>query len=327
MSAGLFAMAVGGAMGAVHSTASAQSPGPTTDIAMFRDAAETLFAVADLRRAADATAPWVPTRAFVKDADEAHRFAFEGPAPVIGMSLDDLIDCARSGRPNAEELVTFAGVHRGFLHLMAKPGITGIADLKGRRIAVDTDTGYASALFEILHRHGLERGRDYEVVYAGATNLRYEKLLRGEFDATLLGAPFARLAMRQGYPSLGTVIGALGGYQAVVLVAHRSWLRANADTARRIAACLTQTLAWTSAPENRAALEAYMGKIFADQDAATVRDLSEDMFGPPSEFLRDARMAPKDVQVVIDLFNASRKASVTLADVADITDTGYLPAR
>lgn len=110
---------------------------------------------------------------------------------------------------------------------MARPEIKSVADLKGKRIAVDTDTGYASALFEILRRNGLERGRDFEVVYAGATNLRYDKLLRSEFDATLLGAPFTRLAMRQGYNSLGTVIDALGGYQAVVLAARRPWLVEN----------------------------------------------------------------------------------------------------
>lgn len=179
---------------------------PPAEVALFRDATEALFSLADRRRASDPSAPWVPRRRFVVDADEAHRIAFEGPSPIVGMSLDDLLECSRSGHPNAGELAAFLGVHRGFLHLMASPGIGSIAALRGRRVAVDTDTGYASALFEMLRRTGLERRRDFEVVYAGATNLRYEKLLRGEFDATLLGAPFIRLAMRQGYPSLGTVI-------------------------------------------------------------------------------------------------------------------------
>jgi ABC-type amino acid transport substrate-binding protein len=324
MSAIMLAMAAGGTLNA---TASAQGTGAATDIAMFNDATETLFAVAEQRRANDPTAPWVPRRSFVKDADEAHRFAFAGLPPVVGMSLDDLIDCARSGERNAGELVTLAGVHRGFLQLMAAPGITDIADLKGRRIAVDTDTGYASALFEMLHLKGMERGRDYDVVYAGATNLRYERLLRREFDATLLGAPFTRLAARQGYPSLGTVIGALGGYQAVVLVAHRAWLAANADTARRIATCLTETLAWTGAPENRSSLEGFMSRIFPVLDAASIRDVTEDMFGPGSEFLRTGKMAPGDMRVVIDLFNASRRTAVTQADVVALTDLSYLPAR
>ena len=116
-------------------------------------------------------------------------------------------------------------------------------------------------LFEILRRNGLERDRDFEVVYAGATNLRYEKLLRGEFDATLLGAPFTRLAMRQGYNSLGTVIDALGGYQAVVFVADRPWLAENKEMARAVASCLSETFKWASLPENREKVEAYVGEI------------------------------------------------------------------
>ncbi|MEP9375572.1 ABC transporter substrate-binding protein [Aquabacter sp. CN5-332] len=292
--------------------------GETATIALFRDATEILFAVADRRRGTDPTVPLVPRRHFVKDADEAHRIALEGPNPIVGMSLDDLLDCAGSGHANAGQLAAFAGVHRGFLTLMAAPGIARAADLKGRRVAVDTDTGYASALFEMLRQEGLERGRDYEVVYAGATNLRFEKLVRGEFDATLLGAPFTRLALLQGYAALGTVIGALGGYQAIVLAARRPWLRENGETAHKVASCLTQTLAWATAPANRVALEGFLGEIFPDLDSAAVRAVAEDMFGAGSEFLADGRMRGEDMKVVIDLFNASRGASLTLQAVAGL---------
>ncbi len=285
-------------------------------MALFRDATEVLFAVAERRRALDPKAPWIPRRYFVKDADEAHRIAFEGPNPIVGMSLDDLIECSRSSHPNAGQLVAFAGVHRGFLHLMAAPAIKSIADLKGKRIAVDTDTGYASALFEILRRKGLERGRDFEVVYAGATNLRYEKLLRGEFDATLLGAPFTRLAMRQDYRSLGTVIDALGGYQAIVLVARRPWLAENEERACAVAACLSETFKWASLPENRERVEAYMGEILGGLDAPAAREVVQDLFGSKSEFLSDGRMRDTDAQVVINLFNASRGTALTEETVA-----------
>ena len=294
----------------------------TPEVAMFRDATEVLFAVAERRRAVDPGAPGVPRRHFVKDADEAHRIAFEGPNPIVAMSLDDLIECSRSSHSNAGELVAFAGVHRGFLHLMARPEIKSVADLKGKRIAVDTDTGYASALFEILRRNGLERGRDFEVVYAGATNLRYDKLLRNEFDATLLGAPFTRLAMRQGYNSLGTVIDALGGYQAVVLAARRPWLVENEETASAVASCLSETFKWASLPENREIVEGYVAEILGGLDGSTVKQVTQDLFGPASEFLPDGRMRNGDTLVVINLFNASRGASITQDTVSKLTDVG-----
>lgn len=297
---------------------------PVPEVALFRDATEALFSLADLRRASDPSAPWVPRRRFVMDADEAHRIAFEGPSPIVGMSLDDLLECSRSGHPNAGELAAFLGVHRGFLHLMASPGIGSIAALRGRRVAVDTDTGYASALFEMLRRTGLERRRDYEVVYAGATNLRYEKLLRGEFDATLLGAPFNRLAMRQGYPSLGTVIDTLGGYQAVVLVARRPWLATNGPLARAVVACLRETLDWTTRPEHRERAEAYVSEILGGLESAAANEVTQDLFGPASEFLRDGRMRESDTRVVIDLFNASRRASTTQETIGRLTDVSFL---
>ncbi|TCT01080.1 ABC transporter substrate-binding protein [Aquabacter spiritensis] len=297
---------------------------PPADIALFRDATETLFAIADLRRADNPAAPAVPRRTFVRDADEAHRLALEGPAPLVGMSLDDLLDCARSQHPAAGELVAVAGVHRGFLDLMAAGGIARIADLKGRRIAVDTDTGYASALFEMLRREGLTRGRDYEVVYAGATNLRYEKLRAGAFDATLLGAPFTRLAKRAGFVSLGSVIGALGGYQAIVLVARRSWLTANGAAAQATVACLLRTLAFARDPAQAPTVAAYVGRSLG-LDASAASAVTDDLFGLRSEFLPDGRMRDADVAVVLDLFNASRASNLAMTDVRALFDARYLP--
>ncbi|WP_164738570.1 ABC transporter substrate-binding protein [Aquabacter cavernae] len=301
---------------ASHAFGQGTTAPPLPEIALFRDATESLFAVADLRRVADPSAPPVPPRHFVKDADEAHSLALGGPIPVVGMSLDDLFDCRRMDHPGARDLVAFSAVHRGFLQLMATSGITTIADLKGKRVAVDTDTGYASALFEILRRHDLLRGRDYEVVYAGATNLRYAKLLDGAFDATLLGAPFTRMAQAKGFRSLGSVIDALGGYQAIVLCARTPWLDANPAAARAMADCLTGTLAFTRTPQGAPAIDAYLAALLPDGPAELRAGIGADLFGPKSEFLADGRPHARDVEVVIELFNASRGTKLTPAEAA-----------
>jgi ABC-type nitrate/sulfonate/bicarbonate transport system substrate-binding protein len=289
-------------------------------VALFCDATEVLFSIADRRRELDAEAPWVPRRHFVMDANEAHRIALEGTHPIVGMSLDDLLECSCSSHPKASELVAFMGVHRGFLRLMGSRKIEKISDLKGRRVAVDTDTGYASALFEMLRQHGLERGRDFEVVYAGATNLRYSKLIQGEFDATLLGAPFTRLAVRQGFPTLGAVIDAFGGYQAIVLVARRPWLAENAPVARAVATCLHQAFGWAARPENRKTVESFIRDSMPGIEPAAIDQIREDLFGSSTEFLTDGRLREADTRVVIDLFNASRGAAVTQQTVRDLTD-------
>ena len=268
------------------------------ELALFCDATECAFALADQRSVDDPAAPLPPHRVFVKNADEAHRIALEGPLPVVGMSLDDLLDCTVSGHPAAGDLRILAGVHRGFLQLVAAPGIARIADLKGRRVAIDTDTGYARALHAMLARAGLDVRRDLDIVYAGATNLRYEKLMAREFDATLLGAPFTRLAIDQGFRPLTSVIEALGGYQAIVLVARRPWLESHGATAQ------AQTM-----------MLRVLRKALPAATPEQLPAICSDLFGPRSEFLRDGRMASADIKVVLDLFNAARGTNLSEEDV------------
>ncbi len=268
----------------------APAAGPGVGLAMFRDATETLFALAAARGRP------VPSRHFVADADEAHALALDGPVPIVAMSLDDVLECRRMDHPAAGSLVAFHGVHRGFLQLVARPGIATIGDLRGRRVAVDTDSGYARALYAILTRHGIRD--EVEIVYAGATNLRYDKLVAGQFDATLLGAPFTLMARRQGHAVLGSVIGALGGYQAIVLAAQRDWLAAHPDTAAAVTDCLAETIAWGRADPDRA------GALLGDAELARV------LFGPTGEFLADGRIDPADARVVVDLFNATTGSTV-----------------
>lgn len=285
------------------------------EVALFRDATETLFALAEGRRATDPQAPPVPPRHFVRDADEAHRIALEGPAPIVGMSLDDLLACRGMDHPSAQTLVGFFAVHRGFLHLMAAPDITSLEDLRGKRIAVDTDTGYARALFEILRRAGLERPRDYDVVHAGATDVRFQKLSAGAFDATLLGTPFTRLAELRGFRPLCSVIEALGGYQAIVLCARRSWLEAHRAQARAVTQCLTETLQWARSDANRARRGTLLREVLPGCPDAVQQLIVEDLFGASSAFVSDGLLQPSDVAVVLSLYNASQGTALDDRDV------------
>jgi ABC-type nitrate/sulfonate/bicarbonate transport system substrate-binding protein len=290
------------------------------EIALFQDSTETVLALAERRHATDASAPEPPARHFVADADEAHRRCLEGTSPVVGMSLDDVIACAASDHPNAGQVAFFAAVHRGFLHLIAQPAIGKVMDLRGKRVAVDTDTGYAAALYQVLARNGLDRKRDVQVIYAGATNLRYEKLLAGEFDATLLGSPFTVLARRRGFHSLARPIDVLGGYQAVVLAALKPWLAANAAAARRLVDLLRTTIAWASEPANRPAVESMLAEMLAPRNASdAAAEVVGELFGPASEFRPDGTVRAEDAAVVLGLYNDSRSIKLPPDTVANLS--------
>jgi ABC-type nitrate/sulfonate/bicarbonate transport system substrate-binding protein len=300
-------------------------PDAPTLLALFCDATETVFGIAERRHADDTSAPAAPRRCFVRDADEAHRRALDGANPIVGMSLDDLLTCATSDHPRAHDLVAIAGVHRGFLQLVVQPDVTRIADLRHRRVAVDTDTGYASALFEILARHGLEHPRDFDVVYAGATNLRYDKLRQGQFEGTLLGAPFTVQARRRGYRALVSVAEALGGYQAVVLVASRPWLDAHPAHARAVSDCLLDTIGWASDPANAGAVAALLAEVLGNHaDPEEVAEVADALFGASSEFLPDGRMRREDTDVVVDLFSAARGKRLSPAVLDGLVDARCL---
>lgn len=276
-------------------------------VALFKDAAETVFQLADLRHAADPTNPAPPLRHFVANADEAHQDLLQGRYPVVAMSLDDVISLSQSNDPNASQVVFFGAVHRGFLQLMARPEINSIADLRGKTVAVDTTTGYAAGLFAILRENGLEPGRDVNIVFAGATNVRYEKLVAGQFDATLLGTPFTVLAKQQGFHSLARPIDLLGGYQGVVFATLRPWLATHAELARRLVNNFNSTVQWAELPSNRPAVVSLISQTLASQNAASAAPaVAEELFGPASEFNPAGQINAADVAVVIELYNASR---------------------
>lgn len=315
------------AAGASGAGGPALTTSPTdANVALFLDSTEAGFCIGDkLAAASPHQFSQPPSRYFVKDADDAHERLLAGTNPIVGMSLDDVISLSESGDPRAADLVVIGGVHGGFLQLMAEPRIDSAEQLRGTSVAVDTDTGYASALFEILRRAGLERGTDYSVVYAGATNVRYDKLLSGEFAATLLGAPFTDLAASKGYNSLGSVSRELGSYQGVVLVSKRSWLDSHGHEARRALATLEAAIDWAQhAPESELVeyVKACVPAVGTEAEAAQV---ARTLFGPDSDYNRGCRITDANLRVVINLYNKSRGTSISEGSVHALIDYSYLP--
>jgi ABC-type nitrate/sulfonate/bicarbonate transport system substrate-binding protein len=131
------------------------------------------------------------------------------------------------------DFVAFLGVDDGLLRLVARPGIARIAALRGQTLAVDAlSTGFAFALRGMLATAGIGEN-DVTLVGRGGTQQRAAGLLAGAFDATLLTPPFDLTANAAGFTTLGRATDLLGPYQGISVVARRSWLLANRDTALR----------------------------------------------------------------------------------------------
>lgn len=104
----------------------------------------------------------------------------------------------------------FLGLDSGmYLVVVARPEIESIGDLKGTTISVDApESGFAYVIYKILANHGLERGRDYDIVPTGGVFDRYMAMVEGDADfaATLMSGGFETRAANLGYRDRKSVV-------------------------------------------------------------------------------------------------------------------------
>ena len=145
---------------------------------------------------------------YVKNADEAHQDLFDNNADIVLMSYDDTLSLSLEDK--YPEILALFPIHGGILDLCSSidPGTNK------NRIGIDTDTGYARALRSYLsQKFTPEEYQSLDFIKAGATNLRYDKLISNQIDATLLNPPYSYLQGVQADPDFQLF---LGDYQGVV---------------------------------------------------------------------------------------------------------------
>lgn len=223
----------------------------------------------------------------------------------IAMTGFDNVVAYREGQGGGKEpaapIAAVMGGDTGFLSLIAQPGISDVGQLKGRKIAVDAPaTGYAFALYDILARAGVGRG-DYELIEAGGVVQRYEKLLAGEFAATLLVSPLDGQAEKKGFGKLANVIDVFGHYQGYVAAVRTDWAERHARPLTGYVAAYRDALDWLYDPANKAAAM----QIFIDHIPGATQLQAEAAYNtlldPHSGFTRDAAIQRAGMRTVLSL--------------------------
>jgi ABC-type nitrate/sulfonate/bicarbonate transport system substrate-binding protein len=184
------------------------------------------------------------------------------------------------------------------LSLVGGPGTDTMAALAGRRFAVDVPTsGFAFVGFALLRRAGLEAGRDYEVVTAGATPRRRQLLAAGEFEATLLNAGHEARAVRAGAHVLGVVSDVVRPYLGTVLAT-----RTDVDTPalRALLAAWDDAERAVLAPENRAAVTALL-TAQPDTDAEIAGQMYDTLLDPLHGICSGGEVDPAAFEAVLRL--------------------------
>ena len=122
----------------------------------------------------------------------------------------------------------------GSISLMGRPGIDEPGQIRRGSVAVDArNSGFAFLLYELLNSAGLAPDIDYRVLEAGGTPSRFEALLAGSFEATILNAGFDVRAQAEGGTLLIPTVDVIPDYLSTVLAARGDYLDQSPDPVSR----------------------------------------------------------------------------------------------
>ena len=199
----------------------------------------------------------------------------EGKFDLTVTAMDNLV-AYQEGQGEAEyeglcDLVAFMGVDDSFQSLMASPDIRSVADLRGKKIAVDAlTTGYAFILREMIARAGMT---DADVTYerTGGGPMRLKAMLEGNYAAGLLATPLDKIAADQGFTKLGSARDLLGCYQGRTGFAQRSWIKNNESAVIGFMRGYRDAMKWLYDRNNRSAA----ARLLMDNDSSVTPELAQ----------------------------------------------------
>jgi ABC-type nitrate/sulfonate/bicarbonate transport system substrate-binding protein len=245
----------------------------------------------------------------------------------IAMAGFDNIVACQEGQGEAvaatePDLFAFMGGDNGFLSVVTAPAVTGFDALRGKTLSVDAMTnGFAFVLRELVERSGLAES---EVTYvrAGATQARYQDLLAGKHDGTLLRTPFELLAQAQGCHAIATAA-SLGAYQGSVGAARRSWAHANEAALVGYLRGYRQAIDWLYDPANRAVAEALLVAHIRDMTPALARESCARLLAPEGGLFRDLALDLSGIRTVLELRSKFGRPQKRLDDPSPYIDLEF----
>jgi ABC-type nitrate/sulfonate/bicarbonate transport system substrate-binding protein len=252
---------------------------------------------------------------------------------VIVMNRDDLIlqslisDSIQFGNisPSAffpawdqglTDLRLVAGSFNGTTYsIIGQPRFKTLEQLKGSTLAVSSlQAGSTQVLKYILKQRGLVYPRDYNLIRAGGTTLRWAALQTQQVDGAILAEPVSVIAVEKGFSNLGDAYKLVPGYQLAGVFVRQGWAAKNKDLVLRFLRAFHNALKWLH--DNRAEAIELLPKIttLKKQYVESAWETYTKAVWP-----RDARANPKGLQLVIDLMveDGLLKKPVKPEDVVD----------
>ena len=258
---------------------------------------------------------------------------------VIVMNRDDLIlqslvaDSIQFGNispsalfPAREQGLTnlkmIAGSFNGTTYsIIALPKFKTLEQLKGAKLAVSSlQAGSTQVLKYILKQKGLIYPRDYNLLRAGGTTLRYAALQTQQVDAAILAEPVSLIAQEKGLMNLGDAYKLVPGYQLAGVWIKEEWAKKNKDLTLRFVRAFYNALVWLH--DNRSEALELLPKIttLPKQYVQT----SWETYTKAQIWPRDGKLNIKGLQLVIDLMAEEGQLKKPYPKPEDVIDHSYL---
>jgi ABC-type nitrate/sulfonate/bicarbonate transport system substrate-binding protein len=158
--------------------------------------------------------------------------------------------------------------------------------LRGARIGVDSPTsGFAPILVRLLDAAGVA-DTDVELVALGATRGRYQALIEGRIDASMLTLPWSTLAVAAGGHVLGDHTSVAPGLLTSAAIARRRWLDDARETATSYRSMLGQAVAWLRDPASLPTAAAWLAEDLG-AEPAIAREVLASMADPVTGWRSD----------------------------------------
>jgi ABC-type nitrate/sulfonate/bicarbonate transport system substrate-binding protein len=223
----------------------------------------------------------------------------EGKFEIAHAAVDNAVAMVETA---GRDTIIVMGGDASMNEFMVRPEIAGIADIKGKVVAVDApNTAYALVAKKILKNNGLLEGRDYTVRPVGGTLARSQAMATNpELVAGIVNLPFSIIIQEKGLKSLGRTRDLIGPYQATGGFVMRPWAQANAEVLERYIAAYVESLRIAMDPANKGeAVAALVKRLKLDPKVAeqTVEQLMIPGFGLAPE----ARFDMQGFQTVLAL--------------------------
>lgn len=205
--------------------------------------------------------------------------------------------------PGAADFVAFMGVDDGMLSLMAVPGTSSVAELKGKELSVDAlTTGFAFVLREALAKSGLAPD-DVRLVAVGGGAQRLAALREAKQTATLLNAPLDLIAENAGAVRLAEMRPLIGPYQGISGMARRAWLAEpqNREAAKAFVRGFHASVAWLVDPANAEEAMALLRERTPGTSPDLARKIHARLTDPQRGIRRDASVDLEGVRTVLRL--------------------------